>query len=393
MKIIPYILIACVLLTLSTSCKNQNSSTQTEENEEHHHEATEEGVHINEMQFSAMDMVVDSVQQRSLSGIVEANGQLEVPPQNEAVVTTILGANIASIKVIEGDAVKKGQVLAYIAHPNLTSVQSDYLEAHNNLLYLEQDQQRLKKLYNAGVESGKSYQKITSEYRSASASVKSYESQLRQLGISPSRIQNGNFYDMIPVTSPIDGVITKVQIKTGQYVQPERELFEIVNTEHIHADLMVFEKDVHKVESGQRVRFTVQTLPDTELYATIYSVGKKFEENPKALHIHADIENKTGKLIPGLYINGEIITGTEQVRALPSEAITRENGKFYAFIAQQEENKEWSFRPVEVIPGMENEKWTAVSFLEKLPNGTMFAQNNAYYLMAEMKKGEAEHSH
>jgi len=45
--------------------------------------------------------------------VVEANGHLQVPPQNMASVTAIVGANVSSIKVFLGDKVKKGQVLAH----------------------------------------------------------------------------------------------------------------------------------------------------------------------------------------------------------------------------------------------------------------------------------------
>jgi len=106
--------------------------------------------------------------------------------------------------------------------------------------------------------------------------------------------------------SPIEGFVQKVEVKIGQYVEPQTELFEIVNTHHVHADLMVFEKDVYSVKKGQKVRFTVQSIADTELTAEIYSVGKTFEDNPKAVHIHAEIENKKGNLIPGMYIQKEI---------------------------------------------------------------------------------------
>lgn len=361
-----------------------------------HHDDEEEGIHFSAGQFAALDMEVGALPMRNLSSVVEANGRLEVPPQNEATVTAILGANVASIQVIEGDNVKKGQVLAYLSHPNLTRLQSDYLEAHSNLQFLEQEFQRQKRLYEEEVGSGKAYQQTRSEYQSKQAMVKSYESQLRQLSISPSRLREGSFYDRVPMVSPIEGSVTHVEVKTGQYVPPEKALFEIVNTHHIHADLMVFEKDVHKVEQGQRVRFRVQSLPGQELFANIYSVGKKFEQEPKAVHIHAEIENGSGKLIPGMYIRGQVLTDSVEAYALPEEAIAREGAQHLAFIAtrEQEDGAEtWMFTPVPVMTGTPADGWVEVKFPEPLPEGAEFALNNAYYLVAEMQKGEAGHSH
>lgn len=360
------------------------------------HEGEGESVHFSSAQFEAMDMKVDTLTKRNISTVVQANGQLEVPPQNEATVTAILGANITSIEVIEGEEVKKGQVLAYLSHPNLTQMQSDYLEAYNRLQFLEQEFQRQQRLYEAEVGSGKTFQQTQRDFRSAKGTVESLESQLRQLGVNPSRIRKGNFYDRVPLVSPINGSIVSVEVKTGQYVQPEKDLFEIVNTDHIHADLMVFETDVYRVSEGQMVRFTVETLPDQELFAEIYSVGKKFEQDPKAVHVHAEIKNKTGRLIPGMYIKGQILTDSTQSYALPESAITREGDRHIAFLAEKEndgEKENWMFTPIEVRTGTASNGWVAVKLLQELPAGTLFAMNNAYYLIAEMKKSEAGHSH
>lgn len=394
---INHIIIIALAAFSMAACKNDPSQHADEghgHEEQGHsdHEGEGETVHLSQAQFDALDMEVGMVPRKNLSNVVEANGELEVPPKNEATVTAIIGANISSIEIIEGDDVQKGQVLAWLSHPNVTELQRSYLEAFNREKFLEQEYKRQQKLYEEEVGSGKAYQQTTADYRSAQATVKSYEVQLRQLGINPEKIQQGNFYTRIPVVSPIKGSITKVEVKTGQYVQPQKDLFEIVNIDHIHADLMVFEKDVYKVNEGQRVRFRVETMPGKELYAEIYSVGKKFEQDPKAVHVHAEIENKSGKLIPGMYVRGEILTDSITSLALPESAITREGDDYLAFMAT-EEGEEWMFTPVRLTTGTNSNSWVAVKFLDEVPENARFALNNAYYLVAEMKKGEAEHSH
>jgi len=388
------------VVVMMTACGGEQGHTEEDGHEEEaghgEHEGEGESVHFSPAQFEAMDMKVDTLSKRNISAVVQANGQLDVPPQNEATVTAILGANISSIEVIEGEEVNKGQVLAYLSHPNLTRLQNDYLEAYNRLQFLEQEFQRQQRLYEEQVGSGQTFQQTQRDFRSAKGTVESLESQLRQIGLVSSRIREGNFYNQVPVVSPIGGYIVSVEVRIGQYVQPEKELFEIINTDHIHADLMVFEKDVYKVKEGQRVRFTVETLPEGELFAEIYSVGKKFEQNPKAVHVHAEIENKTGTLIPGMYIKGEILTDSSEAYALPEASVVREGDKYFAFLAEKEmegENENWMFIPIEVVTGNSNNGWVAVKFPGEAPEDALFAMNNAYYLMAEMKKGEAEHSH
>ena len=137
-------LLIIVFLTLNCGRPTQDNHDHEDEHgheeEAGHHEDEEgENVHFSAEQFDALDMKVDTLSRRNMTSAVQASGQLEVPPQNEATVTAIIGANISSIKVIEGDEVKKGQVLAYLSHPDFTRVQSDYLEAYNNAQFLEQE--------------------------------------------------------------------------------------------------------------------------------------------------------------------------------------------------------------------------------------------------------------
>ena len=367
-----------------------------ESGHEEHGDEHEEEVHFSEQQFASLNMKIDSLRYRNINSYVQANGQLEVPPQNEAIVTAVIGSNVKSIKVIEGDKIKKGQVLAYLSHPDLISVQTEYASNWNQLAYLKEEYERKKKLYEDNVGSGKEYQKSKSAYFSMKSQVSGDESKLRLLGISPKKIQEGTIYDQVAVTSPISGHIRTVEVKTGQFVQPEKELFEIVNIEHIHADLMVFEKDMHKVKEGQRVTFTTESAPGKELEATIYSVGKAFEQDPKAIHLHAEIENKQGLLIPGMYINGRIIAEDVKTYALPESAVVREGDKYFIFTAKKEQDNgeiEWAFQPVEVNVGGIDNGWIEIKLLQELSIGTQLAYNNAYYIMAEIKKGEAEHTH
>ena len=370
--------------------ESESKHSDGEHNEENHAEGEE--VMLTTRQFEALQMSIDTLQTRSISGYVEANGQLEVPPQNQATITTVVGANVVSIEVIEGDEVKKGQVVAYISHPNIIEKQTMYLNAYSNSQFLKKSFDRQKTLYDAGVGSGANFQSAEAEYKASLAMANGLEAQLKQLNINASGVRNATIYQRVALRSPIEGFVQKVEIKTGQYVEPQKDLMDIVNTHHVHADLMVFEKDVYKIEKGQKVTFNVQSIPGKQLTAEIYSISKTFEETPKALHVHAEIENKAGNLIPGMYIQGRIQTDNATTTAFPEGAISIEGEKAFVFKAMKE-GSDWSFVPVEIVTGAKDGDWVAVSFLEPNKKKEQYAMNNAYYLMAEMKKGEAEHSH
>lgn len=380
-----------------------NHNTHVHEEHKHkghnHGEHGEEGlsaVHLSALKFNSLGIKVDTLPTRSLSESVDVNGRLALFPQHKAIVTAVLSANVTDIKVIEGEKVKKDQVLAYISHPNLTNLQTAYIRAYNQMQFLEKEFERQKRLYDEGVSSGKIYQQTKADYRATKGEVKGFEAQLKQLNINVRKIRDGNIYQTVPVVSPIDGNIKKVLVQIGQFVNAQAEILRIINIDHVHADLMVFEKDVNKVKEGQKVSFTVESVPGETLSAKIFSVGKNFEQNPRIVHVHAEIDQKDLLLIPGMYINGKIYTQSKSVMALPDEAIIAEEGKFYIFVATAHHKNgkmEWEFTPEEITTSASHEGWMEISLLEPLPKDTKVAWNNAYYLISEMKKGETSHEH
>lgn len=86
--------------------------------------------------------------------------------------------------------------------------------------------------------------------------AKGYEAELKQLSLNVKKVQDSDIYQYISVVSPIDGYIEKVEVQLGQYVDPQKDMFMIVNTDHIRADLMVFEKDIHKEKRTENIFYS-----------------------------------------------------------------------------------------------------------------------------------------
>ncbi len=393
MKSIKYIVLSILTLSLMVSgCKGKSNSSD----HGHAHHGAEDKVRFSMQQFATMKMEVDTLSFRNMSDYVESNGTLEVPPQNEALVSTVIGGNVTHIKVIEGDAVTQGQILATISHPDLIKLQTSYISTWNKRDYLKKEFERQQKLYNEQVGSGKAFQKVKSEYQSVHGEVLGLEAQLRLLNLSRTSILNGKITEHVSIISPIDGFVRKVDVKIGQFVAPQKEMFDIVNIDHIHADFMVYEKDVAKVKKGQTILFTVEGNEGKEIKAEIYSVGKNFEEDTKAVHIHAEIENKAGFLLPGMYIQGRILIHNEETLALPESGVVQQEDKFFVFSAVKMRVGDalmWDFFPVEVQVGIIDNGWVEIIPIMPFKKKQKLVSQGAYYLMAELKKEEAEHSH
>ena len=294
-------------------------------------------------------------------------------------------------------------------------MQENFAEATNKLGFLEKEYERQKELFENNVGAGKDFQLVKAEYNTARAKYEGLKSRLQLLNISPEDVNNGIITSTISILSPINGFVNEVNIRLGTYAGAKDKLFEITDNSEVHADFMVYEKDVALVKKGQKVHLTVSNRPGEDILATIFAVGKEFESNTRAVHIHASLDQNPGNLIPGMYISGHIHTDEHYTRTLPDDAVVKEGTKSYIFILDnsalsedhqddeeqsngesrhvEETGHERSFRMVEIITGHEDDGYTEIRLLDSLPDDTQIVMNAAYYLLADMKKGETEHKH
>ncbi|WP_246230539.1 efflux RND transporter periplasmic adaptor subunit [Mucilaginibacter humi] len=260
MKIQKYKLIttAVVLAVVFASCSGDSGKRETDAKENAGKETKKEkpdGLELTAEQMQTVGIVTGPIAQKNLDSVIKANGQLAVPPQNKADVSILSGGIINHISVIEGQQVRRGQLLATIKNQDLIKIQQDYLAAKNNFTYVQAEYNRQKQLQEAGAGTGKSYQSSEATYNAERSRITAYESQLSQLGISPGRIANGHIVSQFPVLSPIGGTVGQITSNTGAFVQPGTSIMEVVDNSKIHCDLTVFEKDLMHVRVGQKVSF------------------------------------------------------------------------------------------------------------------------------------------
>lgn len=408
------IFITYIAITTLISCNSNKNDKHEEEHEEH---GTEGVVILNKNQQNALSLEFGTIQMRNLTTVVKTNGQMEVPPASRAEITAIIGGNVKEIKVFHGNKVAKGQLLAILEHPDYITLQEDFAEIASKLEFMEKEYARQKELFESNVGAGKDYQQVKSEYNTIKARYEGLKSRLQLLNLSPDMVKEGHISNSIAITSPINGYINEVNIKVGTYVDAKDKLFTISDNSAIHADFLVYEKDVHLIKEGQKIHFTVSNRPNKELEATIFAIGKEFEANTRAVHIHAKLNEKLDGLIPGMYISGHLHTDAQYTQTVPNDAIVSEGTKSFIFIvdnkaleaeehAEHEENEQaetgdivqendgdLAFRMVEVITGLKDEGYTEITPVDSFSENTRIVMNAAYYLLSEIGKGETSHEH
>ena len=381
-----------LLALLASSCGNkQETATEAEEPAD----VLAETAGKQEDPEAAPDEVVLSAEERRLGGIrlgsisrralgqgLKVNGVLDVPPDQLASVSAPLGGFVDRTALLQGTRVRKGEVLATIRNPDFVQLQQDYLETRSQLTYAQAEYERQAELYRQEVAPQKNFQRAQAEYQGLQVKVAAQVARLRASGLPV----GGTIVTTAALRAPVSGFVKTVNVTVGQSVTPTDVLFEIVDPEHLHVELTVFEKDVPQLRKNQLVRFSLgNDPPGTERTARVYLISRAIStERTVRVHAHLDQENHT--LLPGTFVRAVIETNRATVPTLPEKAVVQFEGRHYVYAAQQ---KPGHYRMVQVQPGLSEDGYTAVQ-LPATADSARLVVEGAYSLLAKMKNAEEE---
>ena len=380
--------IAIIILSISfiaLSCKNANKTSEIKE----HEVLAENIVEMNADQYKMADIQLGSVELKNMNRTLKVNGIVTVSPQNLASVCAPLGGFVKHTNLVQGSAVKKGQTLAIIENPEFIELQRNYLESFSKLEYAEANYKRHQELYKDDVYSKENIQQVTSDYKGLKAQVNAYIQKLSMIGIEASKLNENNISGIVPVVSPINGYIKLVNINLGKFVSPTDVMFEIVNTADLTLELTLFEKDINKINIGQKLWFLLSNNEIKSFKATVTQVGKAIAAD-KTVKVFANINDRSEKIIPGMYVNARIETSSNTVTAVPTQSLVRFDEKDFIFVyekSKKEGSKDVTeFKMVEVKKGTSDGGFTEIILPENFDiKNTKVVTKGAYTLLAAKK--------
>lgn len=322
---------------------------------------------VTKEQFQSGAMKIDNPAERDFDIAVKASGKIDVPPQNRAKVTTFIGGYIKSTTLLVGDKVTQGQALVTLENTEYIDIQKDYLEVAEQINYLKSEYERQKTLYDEKISSQKNYLKAESDYRKTKAMYNSLREKLLLLNISPVNVERGKLTSSITIKAPISGDIVVMNVTKGMYVAPSDVILEIVQTDHLHLELAVFEKDILAVKEGQKIKFTVPEASKEIFEGDVHLVGKSLEGKDRTINVHGHLSDDVKqKLLTGMFVEASIITSSKKGLAIPTEALITEDNKNFVLLLQSDKSNSYSFKKVGVKTGERSE-----DFVEILPESNI----------------------
>ncbi len=390
--------LATALILASCGKKDAPAEQQPQQSDhEHNHTEQKAMVEFTPDQYRMAGIELGAVEMKNLSSVIKVNGMLDVPPQNLVAVSPRIGAYIRSTPLLQGLRVRKGQVLAVLEHQDVAMLHQEYLETRSRLEFAEAEFKRQEELQKENINALKTFQQITTEYKSLQSRFAALTQRLALIGVKGEKLRDNDVSAKYSITSPIDGYVGEVHITLGQFVAPSDVLCRIINTSHLHAELTVFERDAPKLRVGQRVRVTLENETQ-ERTAKVYLLGREITQE-RTVRVHAHLDNPDRQLLPNTALKALIELGEQAVPAVPEAALVSADGKEYIFVAAEAEekgSKHVAFEMLEVRRGAAAGGFVEVVLPENLNRATAkIVVKGAYSLLAKMKSGEGgdEHGH
>jgi HlyD family secretion protein len=279
-----------------------------------------------------------------------------VEPQVKVDVKSALSGKVVELLVREGDAVKRGQVLARVEPDvnqarDLAQVKNSVHEAEIALSEAKATDERNKGLLGQGLLSAQSGLESETRYRQAKAVYDSAMDKYRIVEESgvPIAIASAGTVQRLNVGSPMDGVVIRRPVELGDTVMSGVSSFNSGTVLMTVADVgsMIIkaginEVDIGKVRLNQPVKVGLDAYPKVRFAGTIKRIAPaaRLEEKVKVFDVEIAIERQGAELRTGMTANVDIV-GDKRAKVLtvPVEAIFKKDETEVVYVKKPDEPK------------------------------------------------------
>ena len=106
--------------------------------------------------------------------------------------------------------------------------------------------------------------------------------------------------------APMDGVIGTRHAEPGEYVTPQSVIATLMDVNSVYVELGIIERDIERIKLGQRVKVSVDSLPNKSFEGKVDNLAPVIEGKSRTLTAKVKVENAQGQLLPGMFARAEI---------------------------------------------------------------------------------------
>lgn len=275
-------------------------------------------------------------------------------------VAPVMDGVVTTLQVVAHERVRKDQVLARLRSHSLGQAQAEYLEALARFDLAKAERNRIEGLWKDGVVAQSRWLKVDSEYKSARATLEVRRRLLSLTGLSDSQIaqlaKQPNRLAVFDLTSPIDGLVTGVEIESGQLLSAGQVAFHVDDLSILWAMAKIPVASLPQVKVGVAAEIRVQANPGQSYQGTLESLGGEVDMQSQTLTGRIVLANPEGLLRPGMYAEVSLSGVTSQGLMVPAGAVFRVGDQNYVFKVLGDGR----FEPVAIETGVEAGGWVPI---------------------------------
>lgn len=324
---------------LMTACKSDKKEKQKAETVK-----KENTIELTDAQVKNSGLITGNPEEKNVKGILELQGTVTVPPKSVVSVSIPLGGYVKKTDLMAGMHVRKGQLLAVVEDMQYIQLQQDYLTAKEKYQLSQSEYNRQKELNAKKASSDKLFEQTAAEMQTQRIYMASLAQKLSLSGINVKTLSASNISKTVSVLSPINGLVSKVNVNVGKYISPTDMLFELMETSDVVLVMNAFEKDVHLLSVGQMVSVFTNADPSKKYAAKIAYINQSLNGD-RAAEVVCKLNSYNKALIPGLFVNAEAEFENEKALTVPEDAVVKWQNKFFVF--SNIENQKYKMIPVE----------------------------------------------
>ena len=268
---------------------------------------------------------------------VSAPGVVFNAPEHSSIISSPIDGQVSRINKYEGSKVRKGEELFYVQSLVFGNMVSEYLQANAEVQFQTNRLTRLKQLVEENISSESELERATSEYARASASVRAAYSKLKAIGVDDDDILNfveaENIDPVLKIHAPIDGVIERIFVESGQSLNALENLARVLDTRMVLIRGYLSPDDARLITAGDSVTISKRENEAIIAKAKIQSLNPGLDENSRSVIVNIVLPTIDGWPKPGENVRLDIKTASKkEIIAIPIESITYDGNQAVVFV-------------------------------------------------------------
>jgi len=296
---------------------------------------------------AAVAVAAAPVESADIKEIKYFNGQVQ--PLQSAVMAPKVAGRVALVAVRIGDRVQKGDLLFQLDTSELSAQvgtqEADLLMnrarlemAVKNREYYRNQLDNYKKLYEAGALSKDKYDEMALKYDQAMSGE--YEAAVAKSQANLN-YQQGLLEGSV-VRSPIDGVVSLVNVDVGQNVTTATQAVGVVDISTVKVKIFVGDQQINRLAKGRQVEVEIPDAGASPLTGTVSGLSPAVDPVAKGYPVEVELSNPEGRIKQGMFARVKMaVRESKNAILAPIDAvINRPDGK-YLFAVQNGKAKEF----------------------------------------------------